>query len=81
MISVGACRLSAWIRLTARARLFVDSRAARRRVIDVVLGIWEGRFGADHIVGEIGEVVNGAPGRRSDTEITIFKSLGMAWKM
>jgi ornithine cyclodeaminase/alanine dehydrogenase-like protein (mu-crystallin family) len=28
--------------------------------------------------GEIGEVVNGAPGRRSDSEITIFKSLGMA---
>ena len=43
-----------------------------------MLGIQEGRFGADHIVGEIGELVNGAPGRRSDTEITIFKSLGMA---
>jgi len=42
------------------------------------MGIAEGRFSAEHIVAEIGEVVNGAEGRRSDTEVTIFKSLGMA---
>jgi len=82
VISVGACRPTQREMdpaLTARARLFVDSRAAALvESGDVVLGIQEGRFGADHIVGEIGEVVNGAPGRRSDTEITIFKSLGMA---
>jgi alanine dehydrogenase len=82
VISVGACRPTQREMdpvLTARARLFVDSRAAALvESGDVVLGIQEGRFGADHIVGEIGEVVNGAPGRRSNTEITIFKSLGMA---
>jgi alanine dehydrogenase len=43
-----------------------------------VMGIQEGRFGPDHIVAELGELVNGAPGRRSDAEVTIFKSLGMA---
>jgi len=43
-----------------------------------VMGIAEGRFGPDHIVAELGEVVAGAAGRRTDTEITIFKSLGMA---
>src|ERR1035437_4636234 len=65
--------------LTARARLFVDSRAAALAESgDVVMGIAEGRFGADHIVAEIGELVNGAAGRRSDTEVTIFKSLGLA---
>jgi thiomorpholine-carboxylate dehydrogenase len=82
VISVGACRPTQREMdpaLTARARLFVDSRqAALVESGDVVLGIQEGRFGADHIAGEIGDVVNGAPGRRSDTDITIFKSLGMA---
>jgi ornithine cyclodeaminase len=82
VISVGACRPTQREMdpaLTARSRLFVDSRAAALvESGDVVMGIQEGRFGADHIVAEIGEVVNGAPGRRSDAEITIFKSLGMA---
>ena len=82
VISVGACRPTQREMdpaLTARARLFVDSRqAALVESGDVVLGIQEGRFGADHIAGEIGDVVNGAPGRLSDTDITIFKSLGMA---
>jgi thiomorpholine-carboxylate dehydrogenase len=65
--------------LVARARLFVDSRAAALvESGDIVLGIEEGRFTAEHIVAEIGEVVNGAEGRRSDAEVTIFKSLGMA---
>ena len=65
--------------LVARARLFVDSRAAALvESGDVVLGIKEGRFSAEHIVAEIGELVNGAEGRRSDAEVTIFKSLGMA---
>lgn len=66
--------------LMAQARLFVDSRAgALTESGDVVIGIAEGRFGADHIAGELGDVVLGrAEGRRSDDEITIFKSLGMA---
>ena len=82
VISVGACRPTQREMdpaLTARARLFVDSRAAALvESGDIVLGIQEGRFTAEHIVAEIGELVNGASGRRSDTEITIFKSLGMA---
>jgi ornithine cyclodeaminase/alanine dehydrogenase-like protein (mu-crystallin family) len=82
VISVGACRPTQREMdpaLTARARLFVDSRAAALvESGDVVMGIAEGRFGADHIVAEIGELVNGAAGRRSDTEVTIFKSLGLA---
>jgi alanine dehydrogenase len=82
VMSVGACRPTQREMdpvLTARARLFVDSReAALREAGDVVMGMGEGRFGADHIVAEIGEVVSGAAGRRSDTEVTIFKSLGMA---
>jgi ornithine cyclodeaminase len=82
VISVGACRPTQREMdpaLVARARLFVDSRAAALvESGDVVMGIQEGRFGPDHIVAELGELVNGAPGRVSDTDITIFKSLGMA---
>ncbi|MGH9202355.1 MAG: ornithine cyclodeaminase family protein, partial [Vicinamibacterales bacterium] len=66
--------------LVARARLFVDSKAAA--IVesgDVVQGMAEGRFEQDHVRGELGELVRGrARGRTGDSEITIFKSLGMA---
>lgn len=82
VMAVGACRPNQReidSALVARARLFVDSRAAALvESGDVVLGIQEGRFSAEHIVAEVGELVNGAQGRRSDTEVTIFKSLGLA---
>jgi len=82
VMSVGACRPNQREMdpaLTARGRFFVDSReAALVEAGDVVMGIAEGRFGADHIRAELGEVVGGAAGRGSDTEVTIFKSLGMA---
>jgi ornithine cyclodeaminase len=84
VICVGACRPNQREidpALTARARLFVDSRdAALVESGDVVMGIQEGRFGPEHIVGELGELIANPAvlGRRSDSEITIFKSLGMA---
>jgi alanine dehydrogenase len=84
VISVGACRPNQREMdpvLTARSRFFVDSRAAALvESGDVVLGIREGRFGPDHIVAELGELLAdpAVPRRRSDSEITIFKSLGMA---
>jgi alanine dehydrogenase len=84
VISVGACRPTQREMdpaLVARARLFVDSRAAALvESGDVVLGIQEGRFGADHIVAELGELLAdpALARRRSDTEVTIFKSLGLA---
>jgi ornithine cyclodeaminase/alanine dehydrogenase-like protein (mu-crystallin family) len=84
VISVGACRPAQREMdpaLVARARLFVDSRAAALvESGDVVLGMQEGRFGADHIVAELGELIadQSRDGRRSETEVTIFKSLGLA---
>jgi alanine dehydrogenase len=80
--AVGACRPTQRempTALVARARLFVDSRAAALvEAGDIVLPIGEGAFSADHIIDELGSVVNGASGRQTDEEITIFKSLGMA---
>ncbi len=61
--------------LVARARLVVDSRAAAlQEAGDVVMGIAEGRWTAEHIAAELGEL----PTRRDNREITVFKSLGLA---
>jgi ornithine cyclodeaminase/alanine dehydrogenase-like protein (mu-crystallin family) len=79
VISVGASRPNQREMdpaLVARAKLFVDSRAAALKESgDVVMGIAEGLFTAAHIVAELGE----AGAKRSESqEITIFKSLGLA---
>jgi ornithine cyclodeaminase/alanine dehydrogenase-like protein (mu-crystallin family) len=94
VMSVGACRPNQREmdpELVERGRLFVDSRvAALVESGDVVMGIHEGRFSADHIIAEIGELVASSPayagtysggpvvGRRTDNDVTIFKSLGLA---
>ena len=58
----------------ARARLFVDSRAAAAAESGDVIAA-----GLERVVGEIGEVAAGArPGRQSEDEVTLFKSLGLA---
>lgn len=83
VISVGACRPNQREMdptLVARARLVVDSRAAALQESgDVVMGIREGRFHADHIAAELGQVAaNPKLGRTNHEQVTIFKSLGMA---
>ena len=83
VISVGACvpaQREMDPALLARARLFVDTRAAALQESgDIVQGIREGRFPPSHIIAELGEVVaNPGLGRRTEEEVTIFKSLGMA---
>lgn len=83
VVSVGACRPDQREMdpvLVARARLYVDSRAAALvESGDVVMGVADGLFAASHVRGELGEVVLGrADGRRTDGDVTVFKSLGMA---
>jgi ornithine cyclodeaminase len=64
----------------ARARLIVDQRAAAwAEAGDLVQARAAGLIDDSHIVGELGAVVDGAiPGRTSDLEITLFKSVGNA---
>lgn len=64
----------------ARSRLFVDAReSALKEPGDILIPIAEGAISANHIVAELGEVVAGSKrGRDSATEITLFKSLGLA---
>ena len=81
--AVGACRPDQRempTPLVARARVFVDSRAAARQESgDLLIPMQEGAFGADHISGELGEVVGGQLAGRTDAvQVTIFKSLGLA---
>ncbi len=81
--AVGACRPDQREMDTAlvkAARVFVDSRAgALAEAGDVVIPLKEGAIDEAHIAGEIGDVCGGrVAGRRTDAEITVFKSLGMA---
>ena len=81
--AVGACRPDQRemdTALVARARLFVDSRVgALNEAGDIVMPIREGAIDEGHIAGELGALAAGSVGgRRTDREVTVFKSLGMA---
>jgi ornithine cyclodeaminase len=64
----------------AAARIFVDRReSALNESGDYLLAAKEGLVTAESILGEIGELLVGTKtGRRSSTDITLFKSLGLA---
>jgi len=63
----------------ADASLFVDRRESTlNEAGDFLIPQREGLIGPDHIRAELGELLLGtAEGRRSDDEITLFKSLGI----
>ena len=63
-----------------RAKVIADQKSACLvEAGDIMIPIEEGSIGEDHISAELGEVVAGMkPGRESDTEITLFKSVGLA---
>jgi alanine dehydrogenase len=64
----------------ARAKVVVDSReAVLAEAGDFIVPIKEGRFSEDHIYAELGDLITGAKqGRSSRSEITLFKSVGLA---
>ena len=81
--AVGACRPDQREMDTALvrdAKVFVDSRAgALAEAGDIVIPIGEGAIEASHISGELGDVIGQRTrGRQSASDITVFKSLGMA---
>ena len=63
-----------------RARVIVDNReAVQKEGGDLALPISRGELTADHIRGELGEVVLGkVPGRQTSEQVTFFKSVGNA---
>jgi len=62
-----------------KSRVFVDRReSAANEAGDIIIPMKEGAIGADHLV-ELGELLVGSTkGRANDSEITLFKSLGLA---
>jgi ornithine cyclodeaminase len=81
--AVGACvaghrELDA--QTVARARFFTDRReSAQAEAGDFVIAAAELGLPPEHIVGELGELVLGRiAGRQDATQLTIFKSLGLA---
>jgi ornithine cyclodeaminase/alanine dehydrogenase-like protein (mu-crystallin family) len=63
-----------------RARVVVDHRAsALEEAGDLIGPLSQGLVQQSHVSTELGEILLGrSPGRRSDSEITLFKSVGVA---
>ncbi|WP_322099052.1 ornithine cyclodeaminase family protein [Novosphingobium terrae] len=66
--------------LVVNARFIADSRASvLAQGAEFLNAKADGLVGDEHVVAEIGEVLNGSvAGRRGDSEITVYKSLGHA---
>ena len=66
--------------LVAQSRIYVDSvDAALSEAGDLIIPIAEGALARDDIVGEIGALLlKRIPGRSNTSEITVFKSVGLA---
>jgi ornithine cyclodeaminase len=81
--AVGACRPADReldSSCVAKALFFGDSRqSVINESGDYLFPLNEGLIRAEHFLGEIGDVMTGKiPGRRNDTDITIFEALGLA---
>ncbi len=66
--------------IVAGARFVTDYRPSLEpQAAEVIAARRDGLIGADHDIPEIGEVIaGGKPGRRSDGDITVYRSLGIA---
>lgn len=64
-----------------RARVVVETReAAASEAGDIEIARREGAIGPDHVVADLSEVVRGATVRRSGEDVTLFKSVGVAFE-
>jgi ornithine cyclodeaminase len=65
----------------ARSRVVVESRdAAFSEAGELCIPLQEGAFGRDHVVADLAEVIHGADVRSSPDDITVFKSVGLAFE-
>jgi ornithine cyclodeaminase len=64
-----------------RGKLVVETReAAMAEAGDILIPMKAGRIGASAIVADLAEVVMGTPVRSSPEDVTIFKSVGVAFE-
>ena len=65
----------------ARARVVVETReAAFAEAGELCIPIGDGAFGRDHVRADLAQVVHGAEVRTSPDDITVFKSVGLAFE-
>jgi len=64
-----------------RARVVVETReVALAEAGDLLIPLEAGSIGPDHVVADLSEVVHGVTVRRSPEEVTVFKSVGVAFE-
>jgi ornithine cyclodeaminase/alanine dehydrogenase-like protein (mu-crystallin family) len=64
-----------------RARVVVETReVALAEAGDLLIPLRAGSIGPDHVVADLSEVVHGVTVRRSPEEVTVFKSVGVAFE-
>jgi ornithine cyclodeaminase/alanine dehydrogenase-like protein (mu-crystallin family) len=64
-----------------RSRVVVETReAAMEEAGDLVIPMKEGAIDEAHIVADLSEVVRGTSVRQSDDDVTLFKSVGIAFE-
>jgi ornithine cyclodeaminase len=67
--------------LVRRARVVVETReVALAEAGEIAIPIGEGAIEASHIVADLAELVRGAPVRAGPDDVTLFKSVGMAFE-
>ncbi|HYY07711.1 MAG TPA: ornithine cyclodeaminase family protein [Actinomycetota bacterium] len=65
----------------SRARVVVESReVALAEAGELVIPLSEGAIGREHVVADLAEVAGGASVRTGDEDVTVFKSVGMAFE-
>jgi ornithine cyclodeaminase/alanine dehydrogenase-like protein (mu-crystallin family) len=64
-----------------RGRVVVETReAAMEEAGDLLIAMKEGAIGEDHVLADLSEVVRGVTVRRTDQDVTVFKSVGVAFE-
>jgi len=65
----------------ARAKVVVETRdAALAEAGDLLIPIGEGAIGSQHVIADLKELVTGAAVRTSPDDVTVFKSVGIAFE-
>jgi ornithine cyclodeaminase/alanine dehydrogenase-like protein (mu-crystallin family) len=64
-----------------RARVVVETReAALAEAGDLTIAMGEGAIGPEHVLADLAEVVRGTVVRTSANDVTLFKSVGVAFE-
>lgn len=68
-------------RTMKRAKVVVEARdAVLEEAGELVIPMAEGAFDSDHVLADLAEVVRGAEVRQDDDDVTVFKSVGLAFE-